>query len=51
MPQKRRERRGRHPVLTPDQKRIVRRMVQQEFEANFRRMLGSIGIHYGKRKP
>lgn len=52
MPQRgrKRERRGRRPVLTADQKKMVHRIVQQEFETAFRRMLGSIGIRYGKRK-
>ncbi len=47
---RKRERRGRRPVLTADQKKMVHRIVQQEFETAFRRMLGSIGIRYGKRK-
>lgn len=41
---------GRPPVLTDQQKRQVRRMARDEIEIAFRTMLGSIGIHYGRRK-
>ncbi|MFQ5778174.1 MAG: hypothetical protein ACE5IP_09215 [Terriglobia bacterium] len=41
---------GRPPVFTDQQKRQVRRMARDEIETAFRTMLGSIGIHYGRRK-
>lgn len=41
---------GRPPAFTNQQKKQVRRMARDEIETSFRTMLGSIGIHYGRRK-
>ncbi len=52
MPLKGRKRKlGRRPVLTPEQKKMVRKIAQKEMETAFRRMLGGVGIHRGSRKP
>ena len=50
-PKRKRERRGRRPVLTAPQKDMVRRIAHDEVEDAFRRMLGTLGIHYGRRAP
>ena len=53
MPKRRRKRKrrrgGRRPALTDTQKKQIRKIAQKEIELAFRRMLGSVGIHYGRR--
>ncbi len=51
MRKRKRGRLGRRPVLTDLQKKHIRRIAQEEIDAAFRRMLGGIGVHRGRRKP
>ena len=54
MPKRRRKRkrrrRGRRPAFTDMQKKQIRKIAQGEIELALRRMLGSLGIHYGRRQ-
>jgi hypothetical protein len=50
-PKRRKRRLGRRPVLTEEQKRMVRKIAQEEIETAFRRMLGGVGVHRARRKP
>ncbi len=50
-PKRKRGGRGRRPVFTDLQKKQIRKIAQEEIDTAFRRMLGGIGIHRGRRKP